>query len=83
MTLMINADRLVQAEREGKLTDTGIVAQSVRLTEIKVEEISAVLSILHDLASPQFTTYVDDIKMLDIEAKVKERLQDIKEKYRA
>jgi len=82
MTLMINADRLVQAAKEGKLTDSdGVVAQAGRLTEIKVEEISAVLSILHDLASPQFTTYVNDIKMLDIEAKVQERLQDIKQKY--
>jgi two-component system NtrC family sensor kinase len=82
-TLMVNADRLTQAKKEGKIADgDDLIAQATRLTEMKVEEISAVLAILHDLASPQFVTYVDDIKMLDIEAKVRERLQFIKEKYK-
>jgi two-component system NtrC family sensor kinase len=82
MTLMVNADRLRLAENEGRVTDAdGLVADTVRFTEMKVEEISAVISILHDLASPQFVTYIDDIKMLDIEAKVRERLKNIKEKY--
>ena len=46
------------------------------------EEISSVLAILSDLASPQFVTYMDNIKMLDIEAKVKERLRAINEKHK-
>ena len=51
-------------------------------TEIKVAEISSVLNILSDLASPQFVTYMDDIQMLDIGAKVQERLAYIKNKYK-
>jgi hypothetical protein len=41
-----------------------------------------VISILRDIASPQFITYIDDIKMLDIDHKVQERLRYLKEKYK-
>jgi CheY-like chemotaxis protein len=82
MTLMANTDRLSLAEREGRLIDSdGLIVDMVRFTEMKVEEISAVLSILNDVASPQFVTYMDNIKMLDIGAKVEERLRYIKKKY--
>jgi hypothetical protein len=50
---------------------------------MKVEEISSVISILRDIASPQFVTYMDDIKMIDIEHKVRERLRYLRSKYQA
>ena len=83
MTLAANADRLARAGREGKLIDSeGLVAAITRSTEMKVEEIAAVIAILHDLASPQFVPYMDNFKMLDIGAKVEERLRHIKEQYK-
>jgi GAF domain-containing protein len=82
MSLMVNADRLVQAQQDGTLADSDdAVQENMRYTEMKVEEISAVLSILHDLTLPHFVTYLEDIKMLDIETKVQARLRSIKEKY--
>lgn len=82
MTLTMNMERLVRAEKSGRIGDTeGMIADASRLNEIKVEEIAAVISILKDMASPQFVTYLDDIQMLDIEAKVQQRLQFIKKKY--
>ena len=59
-----------------------LIQEAARFTEIKAAEISSVLTILSDLASPQFVTYMDDIQMLDIGAKVRERLAYIKEKYK-
>jgi signal transduction protein with GAF and PtsI domain len=83
MALMMNVDRLTQAKKDGKLTDgDDLVAEVTRFTEMKVEEISAVLLILRDMVSPQFVTYMNDIKMLDIEAKVQERLRQISKKYK-
>jgi len=83
MALMMSVDRLVQARKEGASADwDDMLTEAARLTEMKVEEISAVISILRDLASPQFVTYMDNIKMIDIEAKVQERLRYIREKYR-
>lgn len=82
MALMMNVDRLVQVSRSGKADDLDMeIGQAARFTEMKVEEISSVIAILRDIASPQFITYMDDIKMLDIDSKVQERLAYIKEKY--
>jgi two-component system NtrC family sensor kinase len=82
MALMIGIDRLKEACKEKGTVDWDQrVAETTRLTEMKVEEISAVIAILRDLASPQFVTYMDNIKMIDIDAKLKERLRYIKEKY--
>jgi two-component system NtrC family sensor kinase len=82
MALMIGIDRLKEASKEKEPVDWNQrVAETARLTEMKVEEISAVIAILRDLASPQFVTYMDNIKMIDIDAKLKERLRYIKEKY--
>jgi two-component system NtrC family sensor kinase len=84
MALMVNVDRLAQAKEEGRLVDSdSLVEGAARFTEMKVEEICSVLSVLRDLTSPQFVTYIDDIKMLDIGAKVQERLARIKKKYEA
>jgi two-component system NtrC family sensor kinase len=82
MSLMMKADRLVQAQRDGTLAQSEeLVTEMARFTEMKVKEIEAVLTILRDLASPQVVTYIDNIKMLDIEAKVRERLARIKLQY--
>jgi signal transduction histidine kinase len=51
--------------------------------QMKVEEISAVIGILQDMASPRSITYLGDVKMIDIRAKLEQRLQQIKEKYDA
>jgi two-component system NtrC family sensor kinase len=84
MALMIKADHLVQARKEGKLVDSqGLVLEMARFAEMKVQEIKAVLTVLRDLASPQVVTYIDNIQMLDIDAKVQERLKRIKTRYEA
>ena len=49
---------------------------------MKVEEISAVLDILKDLAAPQSIIRIGQEKMLDIEKQVKEKLEQIKRKYK-
>jgi signal transduction protein with GAF and PtsI domain len=83
MALMMSVDHLVRAYRAGETEDLDrYIDETERFTEMKVEEISAVISILRDIASPQFITYIDDIKMLDIDHKVQEHLRFIKNKYR-
>jgi signal transduction protein with GAF and PtsI domain len=83
MALMMNVDQLSHTYNIEDLQDTGAALRNAaKFTEMKVEEISAVISILRDMASPQFITYMDDIKMLDIDTKVQERLRYIKEKYK-
>lgn len=54
-----------------------------RFIEMKVEEISAVIGILRDVASPRSTTYLGDVKMIDIHAELERKLQQIREKYQA
>jgi two-component system NtrC family sensor kinase len=84
MALMIKADQLVQAQEGGNLVDSkGLVSEMARLTEMKVQEIRAMLTVLRDLASPQVLTEADDIQTLDVDAKVQERLARIKARYRA
>ena len=83
MALSMNIDRLAQISQAGGHDNIGSeIEQAARFTEMKVEEISSVIAILRDIASPQFITYMDDIKMLDIDNKVQDRLHQIKEKYR-
>lgn len=89
MSLMVKADGLVQAKQHGALVESaalaesGLVDEMARFTERKVQEIKAVLTILSDLASPQVVTNMDDVKMLDIEARVRERLKQIQARYEA
>jgi two-component system NtrC family sensor kinase len=83
MAVMMNVDRLVQVSRDGETANwDDRLAATALFTEMKVEEISAVISILRDVASPTFVTYMDDIRMIDIEKRVQERLHQIKEKYK-
>jgi two-component system NtrC family sensor kinase len=53
----------------------------LRFIEMKVEEISAVIGILQDMASPRSTTYLGDVKMIDIQTELESKLQQIEEKY--
>lgn len=82
MALMMNIDELAHSCHNGGSGEMEEqVEQAARFTRMKVEEISSVISILRDIASPQFVTYMDDIKMLDIEHKVRERLRYLRDKY--
>jgi two-component system NtrC family sensor kinase len=84
MALMVNIDELAHNCQNGGAGDISEqVGEAARLTRMKVEEISSVISILRDIASPQFVTYMDDIKMIDIEHKVRERLHYLRSKYQA
>jgi K+-sensing histidine kinase KdpD len=83
MALMMNIDELAHDSQNGGSGEMGEqITEAARFTRMKVEEISSVISILRDMASPQFVTYMDDIKMLDIEHKVRERLRYLRDKYR-
>jgi two-component system NtrC family sensor kinase len=53
----------------------------LRFIEMKVEEISAVIGILQDMVSPRSTTYLGDVKMIDIRTELDRKLQQIQEKY--
>lgn len=55
----------------------------LRFIEMKAEEISAVIGILQEMAAPRSTTYLGDVKMIDIRAELEDRLQQIKEKFQA
>jgi len=54
----------------------------LRFVQQKVEEISAVIGILQEMASPRSTTYLENIKMIDIREQLEKKLQQIEEKYR-
>jgi two-component system NtrC family sensor kinase len=83
MGLMMNVDHLAQVYHSDDPEDLGKeIDRAVKVTEMKVEEIASVIKILHDMTSPQFITYMDDIKMLDIDTKVQERLRFIQQKYK-
>jgi len=89
MSLMVQADGLVLAKQRGELIEAGsdaeprpgMVDEMARFTELKVQEIKTVLTILSDLTSPQVVTGMNDVKMLDIEARVRERLRQIRAQY--
>jgi two-component system NtrC family sensor kinase len=54
----------------------------LRFIEMKVEEISSVIDILQDMVSPRSTTYLGDVKMIDIRTELDRKLQQIQEKYK-
>ncbi|MFZ5918300.1 MAG: response regulator [Chloroflexota bacterium] len=53
----------------------------LRFIEMKAEEISAVIGILQEMAAPRSTTYLGNVKMIDIQAELDTRLQQIQKKY--
>jgi two-component system NtrC family sensor kinase len=82
--LSMSAQTLALAVKEGRIQDDSeFITRSVVFTEMKIEEISAVLSILQDLVSPRSTTYLGTIKMIDIEQQLKKKLHQIRQKYKS
>jgi two-component system NtrC family sensor kinase len=75
--LVMRTQVLLSDLEKGKAEDV------LRFVQMKVEEISAVIGILQEMASPRSTTYLGDIKMIDIHAELERRLQQIENKYRA
>jgi DNA-binding response OmpR family regulator len=57
------------------------VDHCLKLIEMNVKEIVAVMSILQKLASPKSVIYVGDIEMIDIEDEVKRRVAKIQAEY--
>lgn len=55
--------------------------RNLQMIEMNVREITAVIAILQQLASPQATTYVDGIQMIDIEDQVRAQVQKIRHEY--
>lgn len=53
------------------------VLQNLRVVEHKAEEIAAVISVLQDVVVPQSTQYWREEKMIDIEKRLKQRLQEL------
>jgi transcriptional regulator with GAF, ATPase, and Fis domain len=67
---------------QGQITcENDLLRRNLQMVEMNIEEIKAVISILQQLASPKTTTYVEGIQMIDIEAQVRERVHNIREKY--
>ncbi len=54
----------------------------LRFIEMKAEEISSVIDILQDMVSPRSTTYLGDVRMIDIRAELDRKLRQIQEKYK-
>lgn len=73
---------LTTKSEQGKLArDPETLKRNLRLVEMNIKEIVAVISILQQLASPKSTTYVGDIEMIDIEDEVKQRVKKIQAEY--
>jgi K+-sensing histidine kinase KdpD len=67
---------------QGQITcSDDLVKRNLQMIEMNIKEITAVISILQRLASPQKTTYVGDIEMIDIEEQVRDRVQKIRAEY--
>ncbi len=58
-----------------------LLKRNLQMIEMNVKEITAVLAILQHLAAPQATTYVDGVKMIDIEEQVREKVRRIRQEY--
>jgi two-component system NtrC family sensor kinase len=57
------------------------LTRNLQMIEMNLKEITAVMTILQQLASPRATTYVNGIQMIDIEEQVREQVQEIREQY--
>jgi signal transduction histidine kinase len=67
---------------QGNLTsENDVLRRNLQMIEMNVKEITAVIAILQQLASPQATTYVNGIQMIDIEAQVQAQVQKIRDEY--
>ena len=67
---------------QGRVTsENDVLRRNLQMIEMNVKEITAVIAILQQLASPQATTYVNGIQMIDIEAQVQAQVQKIRDEY--
>ncbi len=80
--ISLSTYELASRQDQGQISVEGTVLQrSLQMIEMNVKEITAVLTILQQLASPQATTYVDGIQMIDIEEEVQAQVQKIRHDY--
>jgi two-component system NtrC family sensor kinase len=69
-------------QEQGQLSsENDALKRNLQMIEMNVKEIAAVITILQQLASPQETTYVNGIKMIDIEEQVREKVRKIRDEY--
>jgi archaellum component FlaC len=69
-------------QEQGQLSsENDTLKRNLQMIEMNVKEIAAVITILQQLASPQETTYVNGIKMIDIEEQVREKVRKIRNEY--
>jgi K+-sensing histidine kinase KdpD len=61
--------------------DNDLVKRNLQMIEMNIKEITAVIAILQQLASPQATTYVEGIQMIDIEEQVRAQVRKIRKEY--
>jgi DNA-binding response OmpR family regulator len=61
--------------------ESDVLKRNLQMIEMNVKEITAVLTILQKIASPRATTYVNGIKMIDIEEQVQEQVRRIRKEY--
>jgi len=61
--------------------DNDLVRRNLQMIEMNIKEITAVIAILQQLASPQATTYVEGIQMIDIEDQVRAQVRKIRKEY--
>lgn len=73
---------LATKHQQGMLTGKdSSLTRNLKLIEMNVKEIVAVISILQKLAAPRSTTYVGDTEMIDIEDEVQEMVRKIRKEY--
>jgi K+-sensing histidine kinase KdpD len=73
---------LSMRQSQGQATvEDDTLQRNVQMIEMNVREITAVIAILQQLASPKATVYVNGIQMIDIEDQVREQVQKIRHEY--
>ncbi len=80
--ISLSAYDLGTKHEQGQIScSSDLLKRNLQMIEMNVKEITAVIAILQQVASPQATIYVNGIKMIDIEEQVREKVQKIREEY--
>jgi two-component system NtrC family sensor kinase len=67
---------------QGKIASDGdLLKRNLQMIDMNTKEITAVIRILEQLTSPQKTTYVGEIEMIDIQQAVAEQMNRIRSEY--
>jgi two-component system NtrC family sensor kinase len=77
LTTLVMQSQIMLGELEN-----GDPEEILHFIEMKTEEIAAVIGILQEMAAPRSATYLGEVKMIDIQTELKERLREIEKKYR-